>query len=218
MPTEIYGLQDHFADLEQQQETDVFGMWLFLATEVLFFGGIFLGYIVYRTMHPLAFSDAAGFMDVPIGTINTAVLLTSSFTAALAVRAAKLGRAREVAALLAATVLFGAVFMVLKGVEYSGHIREHQWPGSGFHYPGPEKFAAAGKLFFCFYFAMTGFHALHVLIGMAVLAGIGVKAWRGRYTAEYYASVEVAGLYWHFVDIVWIFLYPLLYLMRMKGV
>lgn len=185
-------------------------MWVFLTTETLFFGVLFFAYLVMRLAHPEGFAAASRHTDMLMGTLNTAVLLTSSMTMALAVEAATLGRARLASRLLTATLLLGVVFLAIKGYEYRREYVEHLWPGSGFRFDGPN--AAGAQTFFWLYFVMTGFHALHLVIGVAL---VGFMAWRlarGGLTAQSAASIDNAGLYWHFVDIVWIFMYPALYL------
>ena len=199
-----------FENYEQQQDTATLGMWIFLATEILFFGGIFVGYTIYRTWYPAVFGEASRKLDIVFGTINTAVLLCSSLTMAMAVHSAATGRRKPLMGYLAATMLLGGVFLGIKAVEYTEHIRHHLYPGAGFRYAGPE--ARSAEIFFSLYFAMTGLHALHMIIGISLLSVLLVLARRGRFTPEYYSPIEMSGLYWHFVDIVWIFLFPLLYL------
>jgi len=208
-------LQEQFETVQQQREAGRLGMWLFLATEVLFFGGLFLGYTVYRTKYPAAFVLGSHHLDVVLGTINTAVLLLSSFTMALAVHAAMTSRRRRQAVFLMATIVLGCAFLGIKGYEYTHKYHEHLVPGVRFDLKGEH--ASQVELFFGFYFAMTGLHATHMVIGIGLLAMLMVMAWRGRFDANYYAPVEITGLYWHFVDIVWIFLYPLLYLIGRHG-
>jgi cytochrome c oxidase subunit III len=210
MPESAAAHAHHFDDLEQQHQASWLGMWVFLATEIMFFGGMFLGYTIYRTAYPQAFADASNHLDVWLGTVNTAVLICSSFTMALAVRAAQLGRAKPAILFLLLTIVLGAVFLAIKFTEYHAKFIEHLVPGGAFVYD--EARAAAAEIFFSFYFAMTGMHALHMLIGVGLLATLIVKTARGRFSADYYTPVELIGLYWHFVDIVWIFLFPLLYL------
>jgi cytochrome c oxidase subunit 3 len=203
-------LAHQFDSLDQQKETATLGMWVFLVTEVLFFGGLFLTYAIYRSWYPRAFAAASHELDVTLGTINTAVLITSSLTMALAVHAAQLGRRNLLMTLLVATMVLGGVFLGIKSVEYYHKFAEHHVPGPGFTFE-PE-YARNAQIFFSLYFLMTGLHALHMIIGLAVLLVMLWWAWRGTVTAEYYSPVEITGLYWHFVDIVWIFLFPLLYL------
>lgn len=200
----------HFDDVEQQREASWLGMWVFLATEIMFFGGMFLGYTIYRMAYPQAFASASNHLDVWLGTVNTAVLICSSFTMALAVRAAQLGQPKPVIISLVLTIVLGVAFLGIKFTEYYAKFAEHLVPGSAFNYPEP--FAAAAQIFYSFYFAMTGMHALHMIIGVGLLAGLIIRTARGRFSAAYYTPVELIGLYWHFVDIVWIFLFPLLYL------
>ena len=203
-------LAPHFDDIEQQREAGSLGMWVFLVTEVMFFGGLFMGYIVYRTAYPGAFADASLHLNTTLGAINTAVLICSSLTMALAVHSAQMGRRNRLIGFLVLTMLLGMTFLGIKFVEYSHKFTEHLAPGSAFTYPGPQ--AQQAELFFALYFAMTGLHAVHMIIGIGVLSVLILQAWRGRFSAAYYTPVELSGLYWHFVDIVWIFLFPLLYL------
>jgi cytochrome c oxidase subunit 3 len=203
-------LAHQFDDLDQQREVASLGMWLFLVTEVLFFGGLFLVYSVYRGWYPRAFAAASHELIVWAGTLNTAVLITSSLTMALAVHAAQMGRRRALVALLLVTMALGCVFLGVKAFEYRTEYLEHHIPGFGFQFE-PEYFLHA-QIFFSLYFIMTGLHALHMIIGLGVMAVMVWMSSRGTITSEYYNPIEVSGLYWHFVDIVWIFLFPLLYL------
>lgn len=202
---------EQFTTLEQQFSAATLGMWVFLATEVLFFGGMLLSYVVYRVSYPEIWRQAGRELNVTIGSINTAVLLTSSFFMALAVRAAQLGKRRQTTVQLAATWALGASFLLLKSYEYYDDARRHLVPNSTFAFHSAT--APLMKLFYFIYFALTGLHALHLTIGLGVIAVIARRVQRGRYPAGWRNPVEVAGLYWHFVDLVWIFLYPLLYLM-----
>jgi cytochrome c oxidase subunit 3 len=177
---------------------------------VLFFGGLILAYAVYRHADPTGFAEAARHTKIAIGTINTAVLLTSSFLVAWALTVARLGLGKLAGVLLWSAAVIGVVFLVLKGIEYSSEYDEHLVPGLNFSFPGPH--AHAAHLFFSFYFVATGLHAVHVAIGIVVLAVIGRNARLGRYGERYNVPVMVAGLYWHFVDVVWIFLFALIYL------
>jgi cytochrome c oxidase subunit 3 len=205
-------LAHHFDDLEQQRHAGALGMWVFLATEIMFFGGLFLGYTVYRASYAPAFLDASRHLDLVLGSVNTAILISSSFTMALAVHAAQTGRRRWLLVFLLATAALGLVFLGIKFVEYAHKFEEHLFPGAGFRYPRADILAHA-ELFFSFYFAMTGLHAAHLVVGVAMLAVLAVMAALGRFSPLYYTPVELGGLYWHFVDIVWIFLFPLLYLL-----
>jgi cytochrome c oxidase subunit 3 len=210
--TSDYGLQHQFDSLLQQKDASQLGMWLFLVTEILFFGGLFTAYLVYRTLYPAAFADASRHMDVTLGTLNTAVLIFSSLTMAMAVHSAALGRRKALVGFLLVTMLLGAAFLGVKAIEYTEHIQHHLLPGPWFHYPGPLVYARQAGLFFSLYFMMTGLHALHMIIGLGLLTVLVRQGSRGRYTAGWHTPVEMCGLYWHFVDIVWIFLFPLLYL------
>jgi cytochrome c oxidase subunit 3 len=203
-------LAHQFEDLEQQHEASTLGMWVFLVTEVLFFGGLFAAYSVYRSLFPGAFAAASHELVVWAGTTNTGVLITSSLTMALAVRAAQTGERRPLMIFLALTMLLGAAFLGIKAFEYYTEYLEHHIPGAQFQFQAEHLRHA--QLFFSLYFVMTGLHALHMIIGLGVMAVMFWWAWTGVITKEYYNPIEVSGLYWHFVDIVWIFLFPLLYL------
>jgi cytochrome c oxidase subunit 3 len=201
----------HFDDLEQQHAASWIGMWVFLATEVMFFGGMFAGYTVYRYWYAQAFASASNHLDVWLGAINTVVLIGSSFTMALAVYNAEAGRTKALIRFLLLTIVLGLVFLGIKFYEYHTKFAEHLVPGSSFKFEGP--LARQAEIFFSFYFAMTGMHAVHMIIGIGLLAALIVKARRGLFSGLYNTPVELTGLYWHFVDIVWIFLFPLLYLL-----
>ena len=203
-------LAHHFSSMEQQREAGTLGMWFFLVTEIMFFGGLFTTYMVYRTWHPAAFAAASHELDVPLGSINTIVLIGSSLTMALAVYSAQTGKRRAIVGFLSLTLLLGLVFLGIKFLEYYHKFEEHHIPGSSFVFPEPYRRDA--QIFFSLYFGMTGLHALHMIIGAGILTVLIVKAWRGRFSPEYHSPVELSGLYWHFVDIIWIFLFPLLYL------
>ncbi len=204
-------LREQFDTAEQQKNASVLGMWVFLITEVLFFGGMFTAYMVYRSFYPGPFARASVTLSALIGAINTAVLICSSLTMVMAVHFAQLGRRRLVVLFLIATILIGGVFLGVKAYEWHEKYVERHVPGPTFHLEG-EPLQAQAQLFFSLYFAMTGLHALHMVIGIAILAVLAVRAHMGRFSPEYYSPVDVAGLYWHFVDIIWIFLFPLLYL------
>jgi len=196
--------------MRQQRETATLGMWVFLATEVLFFGGLFAAYLVYRIWYPSTFGEASRQLHLAFGATNTAVLITSSLTMALAVRASATGRRSTLLLFLVLTMILGAAFLGIKSVEYYHKYTEHLIPGPAFRFEGSDPLHA--QIFFSLYFALTGLHALHMIIGLGVLTVILIMALRGRFTIAWHTPVEVSGLYWHFVDIVWIFLFPLLYL------
>jgi cytochrome c oxidase subunit 3 len=202
----------HFDSAEQQRESASLGMWVFLVTEMMFFGGLFLAYIVYRSAWPEAFAAASHHLDVRLGTFNTIVLIGSSLTMALAVRSAQLGRRKAVVIFLVLTMILGAVFLGVKAYEYHHKAVEHLLPGHDFRFEGADPRHAA--MFFCLYFAMTGLHALHMIVGLGILTVMLIMGARGRFSAAYYNPIECSGLYWHFVDIIWIFLFPLLYLLE----
>jgi cytochrome c oxidase subunit III len=193
-------------------ETTVLGMWVFLATELMLFGGLFTAYAVYRYLYAPIFREASGHLHAELAALNTAVLILSSLTVALAIHSAQTGGRRAAAVLLGLTLLLGAAFLAVKGYEYFTHFQEGLLPGTNFTWPGEEQRAAA--LFFSLYYAMTGLHALHMLIGLGLIAYLAVGAWRGRYTARRHTPLEVGGLYWHFVDVVWVFIFPMLYLIH----
>ena len=209
-------LQHHFEDMGQQHEASTLGMWMFLATEILFFGGLFAAYTIYRVLYYSAFSDAAHNQNWRIGAANTAVLIGSSLTMALAVWAAQTSRRNLTVLMLILTLLLGGVFLGVKAYEYTQHFHEGLFPGSTFTFVDEEHPANTKgvELFMLFYFSMTGLHALHMVIGAGLLVWMIFRAQRGDFGPEYYSPVEVMGLYWHFVDIVWIFLFPLLYLLH----
>jgi cytochrome c oxidase subunit 3 len=206
-------LASHFDDLEQQREASRLGMWIFLGTEIMFFGGLFLTYTVYRFTYADAFADASAHLDLMLGAINTIVLITSSLTMALSVYGAECGRRKAVVGFLFTTIALGTIFLGIKAIEYGHKFSEHFVPGSRFAYP-EATYSQHAELFFSLYFAMTGMHALHMIIGVGVLFVLVFQAWKGKFSPVYYAPVELTGLYWHFVDIIWIFLFPLLYLIR----
>ncbi|MGA2772396.1 MAG: cytochrome c oxidase subunit 3 family protein [Bryobacteraceae bacterium] len=204
-------LEEQFDTEAQQKDASTLGMWIFLITEVMFFGGMFTAYTVYRRAYSDAFAVASASLNVTIGAINTAVLLVSSFTMAMAVRAAQLGRRRTLVLFLVLTLIFGGVFLGVKAYEWNEKFEQHHVPGPSFHLGGVPQQGHA-QLFFSLYFAMTGLHALHMVVGVGIISWLIWLAHKGRFTAEYNTPVDIAGLYWHFVDIIWIFLFPLLYL------
>jgi cytochrome c oxidase subunit 3 len=207
-------LAHHFDDVEQQRESTTLGMWAFLVTEVMFFGALFAAYITYNASYGPAFAEAARHLNVPLATLNTGVLLTSSLAMALGVRAAQTGARRATVAYLLLTIVMGAAFLAIKGYEYYSEYQEGLVPLNGFRFTYEGADPRQAQLFFNFYFAMTGLHALHMIIGICVMAVLAFFAWRGRFSPEYYTPVELTGLYWHFVDVVWVFLFPLLYLLH----
>jgi cytochrome c oxidase subunit 3 len=227
-------LQHHFETMAQQKEASTLGMWVFLLTEVLFFGGLFFAYIVYRVWYFDAFAEASRTLDITLGAINTAVLIGSSLTMALGVRAAQTSQRSATVFWLILTILLGCVFLGVKVVEYADKFEHHHVPGPNFvwaseHEAGPAAAGAAAEhaapandaelqgltqIYFSLYFTMTGLHALHMIVGVVLMSVIAWMAHKGRFDAHYYTPVEMAGLYWHFVDLVWIYLFPLLYLVE----
>jgi cytochrome c oxidase subunit 3 len=201
----------HFDDAEQQHDASSLGMWVFLVNEVMFFGGLFTAYVVYRTAYPEAFHGASHELDIRLGFFNTIVLLTSSLTMALSVHAAQASKRAMLIVNLFLTMVLGNIFLGVKAYEYWHKWHEHLVPGPSFAFHGPDPVHA--QLFFSLYFAMTGLHALHMVIGEVLLGILLIRAAQGMFNKYYYTPVEMSGLYWHFVDLVWIFLFPLLYLL-----
>lgn len=209
-------LAHHFNTMEQQHNAAKLGMWLFLVTEILLFSGLFLAYVVYRYLHPEVFTDASNLLSLPLGGLNTVVLIGSSLTMALAVRASQLSNARHQIIFLAVTLALAGMFLVVKYFEYTGKFSHGVYPGfyfdpHGGHYEHLAQVPYA-RTFFGIYFLMTGLHGVHVVGGMAAIGWLLWRATRAPFSANYYTPVEVVGLYWHLVDIIWIFLFPLLYL------
>ena len=203
-------LAEQFEDPQKQAHAALLGMWIFLGSEVLLFAGLFALYGAYRAMYPADFTAAIAHDNVAIGTANTFILITSSLTVVLAVHEARQGRLRRTALFLWASLLFGVAFLSLKGMEYVEHFRDGLLPGAGYRYAELPGYGA--KMFFTLYYLMTGLHAIHVIGGMVVLGWVLMGCRRGRYSAAYHTPVELGGLYWHLIDIIWIFLWPLLYL------
>lgn len=202
----------YFKDLEQQQETNTLGMWVFLVTEVMLFGGIFLVYAVYFYNYPKAFGEAGGELDIVLSSVNTFVLLCSSLTMALAVHAVQVNKKKALVMFLALTLVLGTIFLGIKGYEYYEKFEKHLIPGPYFEYQG--EYPQQAELFFGLYFAATGLHATHMIIGGTVLLIILIKATRGFYSPLNFDTIENMGLYWHFVDIAWVFIFPLFYLIE----
>jgi cytochrome c oxidase subunit III len=208
-------LVHHFESLPAQKEAATFGMWVFLVTEVMFFGGLFLAYTIYRNLYFHAFVQSSRHLDLTLGAVNTAVLICSSLTMAMGVHASAVNKRRATVGWLLLTVALGSVFLGIKAVEYKDKFDHHLVPGQHFqgealHLEGDE--ARRAQIFYSLYFAMTGLHATHMVIGIPIILIVAWMAHRGRFSPEYHTPVEMTGLYWHFVDIVWIFLFPLLYL------
>jgi cytochrome c oxidase subunit 3 len=226
--------------LEQQKEAATLGMWVFLLTEILFFGGLFMAYILYRIWYFEAFAAASRTLDLFWGALNTAVLIASSLTMAMAVRSAQTNARRATVNWLLVTMFLGCAFLGVKVIEYADKFEHHHVPGANFVWENPTHANAVGEaatsgehapvagaaaadlqrttqLYFSLYFTMTGLHALHMIVGVGLLSVICVMAYRGWFDSQWFAPVEMSGLYWHFVDIVWIFLFPLLYLVERHG-
>jgi cytochrome c oxidase subunit 3 len=214
------GLAHHFETYAQQKESAFLGMWLFLCQEVMFFGGLFAMYVNYRVMYPDAFIAGSQQLNVSIGAANTIVLLCSSFTMLYSVWAAKTGfrterwhNGKHIVLGLIGTLVFGSIFLIVKYFEYGAKFEHHLVPGHGFIPPVASiAHPQATEIFFSLYFGMTGLHALHMVVGMGIMLFMMKPALRGKWDVNNHNFVEGFGLYWHFVDIVWIFLFPFLYL------
>jgi cytochrome c oxidase subunit 3 len=221
----------HFETEEQQREAGSFGMWLFLLTEIMFFGGMFFSYLLYRNWYYDAFVTASNTLDIKWGAINTVFLITSGFAMALGVYYAEVRNRRMLVLMLWATTFFGVLFLGVKGIEYNEKFELHHVPGASFNVkefinpplgkdgkpseiPLAPDMAQKTQIYFFLYFAMTGMHAVHMIIGIVILFWLIARAQRGEFSAGYVAPIENFGLYWHFVDIVWLFLFPLLYLIN----
>jgi cytochrome c oxidase subunit 3 len=203
-------LAHHFESLDKQAHAHRLGMWLFLATEVLLFAALFGAYAVYRYLFHHDFDQASRHIETWIGLVNTVVLVTSSFTVALGLHRATKGDGRGTAIFFGLSVLMGFVFLGFKALEYTHHFQEGQLPGRFYTYP--EVTGPGAPIFFSLYFLITGLHGVHVVVGMTVLSVIGIRAARGNFPASWHVPVELAGLYWHLVDLIWIFVFPLIYL------
>ncbi len=213
--THVPGFRHQFDDMEQQHAAGNLGMWIFLVTEIMFFGGLFASYTIYRSLYLPGFEGGSRLLDIKLGATNTAVLIGSSLTMAMAVHSAQTGKRKALIFFLILTMILGAAFLGIKFDEYAtkwkyGFVPGLHWnPQEEVHGNPP---MGSVEMFFCFYFFMTGMHAVHMIVGLGIMTVMLIMAWRGRFSPEYYAPVEVSGLYWHFVDIIWIFLFPLLYL------
>lgn len=203
-------LQHHFSSVEQQRETAKIGMWVFLLTEILLFGGLFGFYVFYRAWNPEMFYNAHKSLNVTLGTINTLVLITSSLTIALAIRNMQLGKRNQTIIFLSSTIGLALTFLTIKYFEYAEHYHLGELPGKFYH--AHDIAGTNPHIFFSVYFTMTGLHAIHVIAGTAVITWMLIRTIRHDFSKDYYNPLEVTGLYWHLVDIIWIFLYPLLYL------
>ncbi|MBV9876174.1 MAG: cytochrome c oxidase subunit 3 [Verrucomicrobia bacterium] len=207
-------LYEHFSDIEQQRETSTAGIWVFVASEIMFFGALILAFSVYRFSYTQAFNEGAQELNVVLGALNTGILFTSGLTMSLAAATNKMGAKFLTILLLLATCALGAVFLVIKGIEYHEDWTKGLFPGEAFHWSGSN--SPQVQLFFLLYFIMTGFHALHLLVGIGLILVIAWLVLRGWVHEEHFMPLEVIGIYWHFVDMVWIFLFTLLYLLGGK--
>lgn len=203
-------LEHHFVDSDQQFDASKMGMWVFLATEVLFFGGLFAAYIIYRAWYPELYTLASEELNTVWGAVNTVVLIGSSLTVAMAIKSAQLNQKKNIAINLGITIALACVFMVIKYFEYTHKFHLGIFPGEFYTFEGVEHPKAS--IFFSLYYLMTGLHGLHVIIGIGLMIWLLRRALRGDFDSEYYTPVEITGLYWHLVDVIWIFLFPLFYL------
>jgi cytochrome c oxidase subunit III len=203
-------LQHHFSDLAQQHDSAKLGMWIFILTELLLFGGLLTVYTVYRVVNPEMFYNAHKVLDLTAGTINTIILITSSLTMALAIRNIQVNRKKQTIYFLACTLFLAAIFLVIKYFEYAHKFHTGQLPGKYYHFTGIK--GTNPHIFFSIYFATTGLHAIHIIAGMIVITFMLIRTSRNAFSSEYYTPLEMTGLYWHLVDLIWIYLFPLLYL------
>ena len=203
-------LHHHFVDSEQQFSAAKLGMWIFLATEILFFGGLFAAYIMYRVWYPELFTMASHELNTLWGGVNTVVLIGSSLTVAMAIKSAQLNQKRNVTINLAITVALALIFMVIKYFEWTHKFHLGIFPGKFYAFDGISHPQA--PIFFSLYYLMTGLHGIHVVIGIGLMIWLMKRSSNGEFSSEYYTPVEITGLYWHLVDIIWIFLFPLFYL------
>jgi cytochrome c oxidase subunit 3 len=212
--TESLELRVQFDTVEQQRDCSTLGMWIFLVTEIMFFGGMFAAYTIYRQAYSHVFAVASSSLNLAIGAVNTCVLLLSSFTMVMAVRSGQLGRRKAIIGWLILTLIFGGIFLGVKAYEWNEKFVEHHIPGADFHFEGLPEGPDQGhaQIFFSLYFGMTGLHAMHMVVGVGMLLWLIWETKRGTYSAKYYTPIDIGGLYWHFVDVIWIFLFPLLYL------
>lgn len=205
-------LAHHFSDVEQQRESAKLGMWVFLLTEILLFGGLFCAYAIYRAWYPDMFHHAHKALDLTLGTTNTIVLISSSVTMALAIRCMQLGKRDLTILNLVLTLAFASTFLVIKYFEYAHKFHLGQLPGKFYTYQGIE--GTNPHIFFSIYFMMTGLHGIHVIVGMSIITWVLVRTVKNEFSPSYYTPIEMSGLYWHLVDLIWIFLFPLLYLIK----
>ena len=203
----------HFRDAEHEVDSSKFGLWLFLCTEIVMFGGLFVGYAIFNSMYPEIFEVGSTFLDWKYGSVNTIVLLISSFTVVMAIHSAQVNNKKMVLVNLYLTLICAGIFMVIKYIEYSHKIHEGLLPGKFFSYAGPEVAGVESlPIYFSFYFCMTGLHGSHVLAGMGLIGWLIYRAHKGHFGPKYYTPIECVGLFWHLVDLIWIYLFPLLYL------
>jgi cytochrome c oxidase subunit III len=202
----------HFDSADTQFDSSRMGIWIFLVTEILFFGGMFCAFAVFRSWYFDAFKEAHQHLDKVMGATNTIVLICSSLTMALGVRSAQQSKKGLTVAMLGLTLLLAATFLVIKYMEYDEKFYYGLLPGAAFNPAEPFATGKDAGIFFAVYFMMTGVHALHVIIGMGLITWILVRAMKGQFSSRYYSPVEGVGLYWHLVDMIWIYLFPLLYL------
>ncbi len=200
----------HFRSAEHEYESAKQGIWLFMATEILMFGAIFAAYAIFHSLYPSMFAEGASHLDWRMGFINTCVLLVSSWTMAMAIQSLQSGKGKNAAPYLIVTLLCGAGFMVIKYLEYTHKFHLGLYPGKWFTYEGAQHSNLA--LYFSFYFVMSGLHGIHVLLGMGLITWVLIRTMRGEFDEHYYTPVEGVGIFWHIIDLIWIYLFPILYL------
>ena len=208
-PTSL-SLREQFATAQQQREVAALGMWIFIITELMLFGGMFVAFAVFRRWYPVGFTKGSSEMELMMGAVNTAILITSSLTMSLAELAIARGKANRCVWLLLATMLLGALFLGIKFTEYYFHYLDHKLPGYGFYESGP--LATQVQMFFFFYFVMTGLHSVHLLVGIGLLIVMLAPTLAGYINQGYFTPIRNLSLYWHFVDIIWVFLYAIFYI------
>jgi cytochrome c oxidase subunit III len=209
-PESITGVEIQFESRARQEHAVRFGMWVFLSSELLLFAGLFGLYTAYRAMYTADFATALHHNALALGTLNTVILICSSFTVAWSIHAVRNDRRRTAIWMLAVTMLFGSLFLVFKGIEYADHFAEGIYPGR--HYAFAEMPAPGARLFFTLYYFMTGLHALHMIAGLTIMAWLTSRVVRRKTTPARHGELELGALYWHLVDGIWIFLWPLFYL------
>lgn len=205
----------HFKNALHEFMSSKEGIWLFMVTEILMFGGLFVAYFIFHAIYPQMFHIGSSFLDWRLGALNTGVLLFSSWTMAMSINLIQRGKNKQATLALITTVVCGAIFMCVKYIEYTHKFHEGLFPGRYFSHemtPEMEQVASNIGMYFSFYFCMTGLHGIHVFLGMCLILWLAIRNMRGDFDPHYYTAVEGVGIFWHIVDLIWIFLFPLLYL------